>query len=403
MGIIVKKFGGATLADPQKVRAIAYRIAHERKSGDQIVVVVSAMGKSTDILLNQINELSKNPEPREVDLLLSTGELASAALLSIALNDQGCKAHSLSGAQAGILTDASHSSATIQSIDGSRIEEVLNQNNVAILAGFQGVTSQGDVTTLGRGGSDTTAVAIAARLRAKRCEILKDVPAVFTADPRVVSDALPISNLSYDALLEMTYWGAKVLQYRSVEIAKNFSVPLYVGPAHFKEQGTIVEDKPMIEDAEILALNSHERVLQVHAKQSSLSEALTWLHQFLDEKKISFPQVVHSEKAINGIDLFMTGPNENMEAISREISSSPGLEADELCTVTATCRGATRPELLERLVGTLEKTGINVLNMLVSSMSVTVFVESHLRQKAIRSLHPMIVPSAVWPQSVGMR
>ena len=391
----MKKFGGATLADPEKIRAVAKRIHLEKiNSGDQFVIVVSAMGKTTDTLLSQIKALSANPDPREVDLLLSTGELVSAALLSIALNELGCASTSLSGSQAGIRTDSHFSNAAIESIDGRRIEEALQGKKVVVLAGFQGSNHHGDITTLGRGGSDTTALAIAARLSAKRCEILKDVPAVYTADPRIVPGALPISILSYNALLEMTFWGAKVLQYRSVEIAKHFNVPLYIGPAHELALGTTIEETSMIEDTEVIGLNSHENVLQLHSKQPTLAKALTWLHQLIEEKHLPLPQILHSEHCADGISLFITGPSENMQMIREEVRWRAMHEPEALCSVTATCRGCSRPELIETLVSILEKSGIPVLSVVVSSMSISLFMKQNLRSKAILSLHSVLLKHA---------
>ena len=395
MGIIIKKFGGATLADSEKIRAVAKSIAMDKiKTGHQMVVVVSAMGKSTDAQIRQIKSISETPNSREVDLLLSTGELASAALLSIALNAIGCEAISMSGVQAGVLTDSHHTSAAIQWIDGMRIEEALAKQKVVILAGFQGINAHGDVTTLGRGGSDTTALAIAARLAAKRCEILKDVPAVFTADPQLVPEAHPIHYLSYNALLEMTYWGAKVLQYRSVEIAKKYDVPIFIGPAHSEAIGTTVKETPMIEDSEVLALNSHRKVLEIHSHQSTLMKALNELHHFLENKNFPLPQILHTENAPDGMSFFVTGPEENMEAIKKSLEFSRDFETYDLCSVTATCRGTTRPELLNILVEILDSNGIQVSSVAVSSMSVTLFMEERLRAKAIQSLHAILLKPA---------
>ena len=390
MELIVQKFGGVTLATTAKIKAVAERVKTLKDQGQSMIVVVSAMGQTTDSLLAQVREISSHPELREADLLLSTGELISAALLSIALNEINCPAVSLTGSQAGILTDLYHANASIESIAGLRIDEALKNNQVVILPGFQGVNSLGDVTTLGRGGSDTTAVAVAARMQAHRCEILKDVSAIFTADPRLVPAAVPIQKLSYDCLLEMTYWGAKVLQYRSVEIAKNFRVPLYIGPAHAFEQGTLVEENIMIEDSEVLALNSHETVLRVRTQQKTLMEALNWFRVFLLGENIVFPQMLHSEISSSGVDLFMTGPKEIMVAIGQALDKKDLSTMDSLCSVTTTCRGSTRPDLLERIVGSLENHGIQVIDMLVSSISVTVFIAGSSRQRALSLLHTMV-------------
>ncbi|NJM10404.1 MAG: aspartate kinase [Bdellovibrionaceae bacterium] len=391
MAVVVQKFGGATVESTTKIAKVASRILEQRKKGDSLIVVVSAMGRTTDSLLELAQELSDEPPLREMDALLNTGEMISMSLLSIALNSKNCPAIGLCGHQAGIVTDRFFSNASIAEINTKRIREALSKDQVVIVAGFQGQTEDGELTTLGRGGSDTTALALAASLQADRCEILKDVPAIFSADPRVLPDAHPIQELNYDQLLEMTYWGAKVLQYRSVEIAKHFQVPLYVGPAHSQDLGTFIQEKKMIEDSEILALNSHETVLQIATPQKSLNGALKWLRQDLDARKIPFPQLLHSELINGTVQLFITGPNEVMKSIlgtSEQRKREPYIR--ELSSVTATCRGSTRPETMEKVIDSLETKGVKIRNLLVSAMSVTVFVEKALRISAIHLLHKLV-------------
>lgn len=389
MELIVQKLGGATLADLGKIKKVAHRIHELKQTQKDIVIIVSAMGKTTDSLIWQSYDLSQHPDPRELGVLLSTGEIISASLLAIALNDIGCPAISFNGSQAGIITDENHLNATIQFIKSVRIEDSLQSGKVVILAGFQGVGSSGDITTLGRGGSDTTALAIAAHLQAERCEILKDFPAIYSADPQLIKEAEPITNLSYDQLLDMTFWGANVLQYRSVEIAKKYNVPLYVGPAHTNQIGTTVEDTKMIEDAKVMCLNSHAHVLRVHSSLETLSESIEWLKSFLKTKNIPFPQLLHTERAEGGIDLFMTAPVESLGPIASELGNQSYLN-ESLCSVTATCQGSTKPELLEKMVDLLETKGIKIMYMIVSAMSVTVFIKPVYRMQAIETLHQMI-------------
>jgi len=230
--LIVQKYGGATLATPEKIKAVAQRISDLKKSGKNIVAVVSAMGETTNQLIQLAHEVSKNPSLRELDMLLSVGERTSMALLTMALNDLGCPAISFTGSQAGILTDESHINANIIDVKAFRVSEALEKNKVVILAGFQGVSAiTKEITTLGRGGSDTSAVAMASHLNADHCEILKDVDSVFTADPKLIVMAQPLRFLNFDQLLEMTLLGAKVLHYKSVEMAKSKNVKLYVGSA----------------------------------------------------------------------------------------------------------------------------------------------------------------------------
>jgi aspartate kinase len=403
MALIVKKFGGATLETTEKIARIATRIQEQKNTGDDLVIVVSAMGDTTDRLLRIAHELSDEPPLRDVDALLNTGEMISQALLSISLNSKNCPAIGLCGHQAGIRTDQFFSNASISEINPSRIQEALAKNQVVVVAGFQGQTPSGDLTTLGRGGSDTTALALAASLGADRCEILKDVPAVFSADPRLIPDAQPIRSLSYDQLLEMTYWGAKVLQYRSVEIAKHFQILLYVGPAHKHDLGTIITEKQMIEDSEVLALNSHETILQIGTGKKSLNEAVSSFKAELEGSKIPFPQLLHSELMNGSIDLFVTGPKEVTEAIlvllARQQQKRP---VRVLSSVTATCRGSTRPETMEKVIMSLETKGIEVVNLLVSAMSVTVFVEKTLRVSALQLLHNLIEVAPTRAQLVSV-
>lgn len=230
--LIVQKYGGATLADPEKIKNVAERLFQMHEKSVQVVAVVSAMGKTTNQLIQLAQQVSTHPNRREMDMLLSTGERVSMALVSMALLDLGAPAISFTGSQSGILTDDSHENAFIQDVKAFRVEEALAKNKIVVLAGFQGVSpTTKEITTLGRGGSDTTAVAMAAFLKADHCEILKDVPSVFSADPNCVTSAKALTELSYDEMLDMTFWGAKVLHYRSVELAKFCGVELYVGPA----------------------------------------------------------------------------------------------------------------------------------------------------------------------------
>ncbi len=403
MALIVQKFGGATLETTAKVALVASRIREQKLKGDDLVVVVSAMGSTTDNLLTLASELSEEPPLRELDTLLNTGEMVSMALLSISLNAKACPAIGFCGHQAGIQTDQFFSNASIAEINSTRIREAIAAGKVAIIAGFQGQSENGDLTTLGRGGSDTSALALAAVLRADRCEILKDVPAVFTADPKIIKNAFPIRELSYDQFLEMTYWGAKVLQYRSVEIAKYFHVPIYIGPAHSYDLGTLIKENNVIEDSEVIALNSHETVLQVGAPHRSLGEAIKWFRQELDLRKIPFPQLLHSETIDGFIELFFTGPKEAMRSVRSISEAQVGRHAvRELCSITATCRGSTRPETISKVIEALEARDVGVIHMLVSAMSVTMFVEKSLRVLALQLLHGLISPPVLKPQLAAL-
>ena len=248
MALIVQKYGGTSVADLDKIRKIAQKLALLQKKGNQLVVVVSAMGKTTDALVEMIYDLSDNPPERELDMLLSTGEQVSIALLSTALESLGVKAVSLTGPQAGMLTDSKHSRSKILNIDPKRIMEELSQGKVVVVAGFQGADQKGEITTLGRGGSDTTAVALAAALKADVCEIYTDVSGIFTIDPNMVKNARKLSFISYDEMLELANLGAKVMHPRAVEYGKRYKVKIHVRSSFSEEEGTIIREVTSLEE-----------------------------------------------------------------------------------------------------------------------------------------------------------
>ena len=237
---VVMKFGGSSVADAERIKAAARRIVAKRENGERVVAVLSARGDTTDELLEMAAEVSEAPDPREMDMLLSTGERISCALAAMAISDLGHDAISLTGSQAGIVTDTSHTRARILDVRADRIKEALEQDQIVLVAGFQGVSTDKDVTTLGRGGSDTTAVAVAAALGAEVCEIYTDVPGVFSADPRIVPDAKKLRTVSFEEMLEMASSGAKVLQLRSVEYARNHGVKIHCRSSFEEGEGTVV-------------------------------------------------------------------------------------------------------------------------------------------------------------------
>jgi aspartate kinase len=251
LGTLVMKFGGTSVADPQKLKDVARRLVEARAAGTRVVAVLSAMGDTTDDLVRLAYEVSPRPKPRELDMLISVGERISCALAAMAIHDLGAEAISLTGSQAGIVTDTVHGRAKIVDVRARRIHEALDQDKIVLVAGFQGVSTDYDITTLGRGGSDTTAVALAAALGAQVCEIYTDVEGVFTADPRLVPNARKLHAVSYEEMLEMAASGAKVLQVRSVEVARNHDVKLHVRSTFSSEDGTWVreEDDRMLEKA----------------------------------------------------------------------------------------------------------------------------------------------------------
>ncbi|WP_277586675.1 aspartate kinase [Psychrobacillus antarcticus] len=245
---IVMKFGGTSVGSTEKITEVANRVKCEKDKGHDIVVVVSAMGKTTDELSNLAFELTESPSKREMDMLLSNGEQVTMALLSIKLNALGIDAISLTGAQAGLITDGVHRNAKIMKLDPSKIDDLLATNKVVIVAGFQGISEAGEITTLGRGGSDTTAVAIAASIEAEICDIYTDVDGIYTSDPRYIENARKLEQLEYDEMLELANLGAGVLHPRAVEFAKNYKVPLRVRPSYKDGEGTILKEEVDVEN-----------------------------------------------------------------------------------------------------------------------------------------------------------
>lgn len=252
MGVVLLKFGGTSVGNVDKIQKTAEQAIREQELGNQVVIVVSAMGKSTDKLLSLAGEITKTPAKRELDMLLATGEQVTISLLAMALNKKGKEAVSFTGFQAGIETESVHGNARILDIDSERIRDALLAGKIVIVAGFQGITRDGDITTLGRGGSDTTAVALAAELAALKCSICTDVDGVYTSDPRYIKGARKLDELTYDEMLEMAHLGAGVLHPRSVEYAKNFKTPLEVKLSHGREKGTMIKEEMSVEDTKVV-------------------------------------------------------------------------------------------------------------------------------------------------------
>jgi aspartate kinase len=254
MALVVMKFGGSSVADADKIKHVANRIVVKKKAGNKVVTVVSAPGDMTDDLLTMANKITSNPPVREMDMLLATGEMVSISLLAMAIDAMGAKVISMTGPQAGIVADADHTRAKIKKINQKKVKDRLAESNIVIVAGFQALNPKGDITTLGRGGSDLTAVALAAALEADSCEIYSDVEGVYTADPRIIKDARKIDYVSYDEMLEMAGSGAQVLQSRSVEVAKKFGVEIHSRSTFSENQGTIITSEEKIRGKKMEAL-----------------------------------------------------------------------------------------------------------------------------------------------------
>ncbi|WP_163653628.1 aspartate kinase [Listeria sp. PSOL-1] len=285
MGLVVLKFGGTSVSTTGKIAKTAEQAIREQKAGNKVIVVVSAMGKSTDKLLGMANEISQTPDKREMDMLLSTGEQVTTSLLAMTLKAHGQKAISLTGWQAGIETEELHGNARILDIDTDRLQMELDAGNIVIVAGFQGITASGELTTLGRGGSDTTAVALAVAMNANKCAICTDVDGVYTTDPRYVKRAKKLTQLTYDEMLELAHLGAGVLHPRSVEYAKNFRIPLEVRMSHGTEVGTMIEEEITVENTKVvrgIAFEDQMTRVTIHwedKKEMHVSKVFTELAQ----------------------------------------------------------------------------------------------------------------------------
>ena len=241
MALIVQKYGGSSVSSPEKIKEIAKRVLATKRKGNNVITVVSAMGNTTDELLELASQVNSHPPKRELDMLLSTGEIVSSALLSMALHSLGGKVVAFSGPQVGIITDEAYSKARILKIETQRIRKEIREDKIVVVAGYQGVTSQNTITTLGRGGSDTTAVALAAALGADLCEIYTDVEGVYITDPQIIPEARKLERISYEEMLEMASLGAKVIHLRAVEMAKKYKVPLHIRSSFSKKEGTIID------------------------------------------------------------------------------------------------------------------------------------------------------------------
>lgn len=376
---IVQKYGGATLATPEKIKSVAERIARLAKTGTPVVVVASAMGQTTNDLIALAHQVSQRPTWREMDMLLTTGERISTALLSMALNDLGVPALSLTGSQAGIITDDSHFNAQIIDVRAHRVQENLHAGKVVVLAGFQGVSAQTkEITTLGRGGSDTSAIAMAHFLQADHCEILKDVSSVFSADPKIISNARELPELSYEELYEMTWWGAKVLHYRSVEMAKKFNVPLYVGPAAHENTGTWVRRHwSPTASVKILALNSHSKVLKI--KISSREKFSDRLH----ELQIPTPAILDD---VPGHELWVCGDDEILETLRQEF----GANSEIFSSVTLTANNHWTDSLRQSTLQILLEADVKTHKTMTNDLSFTLIIDPEKRILALQKLHGLI-------------
>lgn len=398
--IIVQKFGGTSVADTDKIKNVAKAVIREKKKGNDIVVVVSAMGHTTDILTKLAKEISPNPSSREMDMLLSTGEGVSIALLAMALQAQGCDAVSMNAMQVGIITEKVHSKARILEIKTDKIYKHLEEGKVVVIAGFQGITEDFEITTLGRGGSDTSAVALAGALKAKRCDIYTDVEAVYSTDPRMVPCASKIKQISYDEMMELANNGANVIHPRAVEAATQYKVPVRVRSTFkLEDLGTLilgVEQMELHKPVTGVAVDTARLRVVVCDVKDSPGVAAT-LFDSLANENISVDMIIQSyaRKALNTNDIAFTidkvdvdKTREVLNNIKSELGYSNIFIDDKIAKISIVGAGMIgRPGIAARMFKTLANLGINIKMISTSEVKISCLIDQDKTQDALEALH----------------
>ncbi|MBY6273765.1 MAG: aspartate kinase [Bacillaceae bacterium] len=397
MGRIVQKYGGSSVATIEKIIRVAERIKRTAKEGHEMVVVVSAMGDTTDELLGMAKSISLNPDKRELDMLLTTGEQVSSALLAMALRETGEKAVSLTGWQAGIRTESVHGNARILQIDTKRIEEELAKGKIVVVTGFQGVTEAGEITALGRGGSDTTAVALAAALHADRCEIYTDVTGVFTSDPRRIQKARKLPAVSYDEMIEMAHLGAQVLHPRSVEFAKNFRVPLVVRSSMSDEEGTwIVEEEKMEKNLIVRGVAFEKNItrITVHGLPDVM-ENLSAIFTGLARENVDVDIIIQNVSGETENQVSFSVKDDQLNdalAVLEKLRGELGFKNVEwesgLAKVSIVGSGmVSNPGVAAKMFSTLAENGIFIKMISTSEIKISVVVDEEQMIRAAETLH----------------
>lgn len=397
MAIVVQKYGGSSVADADKIKNVARRAVSAKEKGNDVVVVVSAMGKTTDNLIKLANQITEQPDERELDVLLSTGELISSTLMAMALKSMGYEAISLSGAQAGIQTDKIFSRARILGVEAKRMIQELNSGKIVIVAGFQGITSEMDVTTLGRGGSDTTAVALAIALKANICEIYTDVKGVYTADPRIVHEARQLKDIGYEEMLEMATYGAKVMHSRAVELGWIYDMPIMVASSFTDDPGTLIHGGVAMEARNKVSGIVHDlnvakvTVLGVPDKPGIASA----LFDSLANENISVDTIVQNASVNRVTDLTFTVAKSDLdkamrviEPVAKSIDAKGCVANAKLGKISIVGTGMQNtPGYAARMFRALYEKGINIELITTSEIRITCIIDESKVEDAIRALH----------------
>lgn len=395
--IVVQKFGGSSVANIDRIKAVAKRVVATKTAHNQLVVVVSALGDTTDELEEMAFKLIKEPPEREMDLLLSTGEQISCALLAMAIKALGQNSIAFTGGQVGIRTDQSHTKARIESIDAKRIKNALNQNKIVIVAGYQGVTVDNDITTLGRGGSDLTAVALAQSLKAKVCEIYTDVKGIYTTDPRKVAEARKIKQITFDEMLEMASLGAQVMQARSIEVAKRFNIPIHVRSSFSKEEGTMIS-KPngKLEDIAVRGItsNTSEAKITICAVPDKPGVAAKIFNE-ISKKEISVDLIVQNVSHTRQTDISFTVLKKDLnraivvaKAIAAKIGAGEVTFDKNVARVSIVGSGMrSHSGIAAKMFDCLADNRINIEMISTSEISISCIIKQRSTEKAVRELH----------------
>ena len=397
MGLIVQKYGGTSVADLERIRNVAKRVAKTFDKGNNVVVVLSAMAGVTDSLINMANQITDSPERRELDVLLATGEQTTAALLSITLKSMNYSAESLLGYQAEVLTNRDFGNARIVDIGAGRIKELVEKNNIVVVAGFQGCDPDGNITTLGRGGSDTSAVAIATAIKADVCEIYTDVDGIYTADPNICKKARKLDKISYDETLEMSSLGAKVLQIRSVEFAKKYNVPVHVRSSFSEEEGTMVvnEDSEM-EHLVVSGITCNKNEARITLKKVPDQPGIAAkIFSPLAESGILVDMIIQNTRAGGLTDLTFTVAKtdynralEISKKVAEEIKAEEVLSAENIAKISVTGVGMkSHSGVASTMFSTLAAENINIRLISTSEIRISCVVEEKYAELAVRVLH----------------
>jgi aspartate kinase len=396
-GLIVQKFGGSSVANVERIQNVARRVVGYKNKGYDLVVVVSALGDTTDELTELANKITPEPSEREMDMLLSTGEQISVALLAMAIHKLGCEAISFTGAQVGIITDSSHTRARIMKINTDKIKEELKKGKIVIVAGFQGVTMNQDITTLGRGGSDLTAVALAKELAAIECEIYTDVEGIYTTDPRIVPKARKLEAITYDEMLEMASLGAQVMQARSIEVAKKFNVPIHVRSSFSHHKGTmIIREVKRMEDVVVsgVTLNKNEAKVTICNVPDRPGVAAK-IFKELASNGINVDMIVQNVSHLRQTDISFTVSKAGVlkamrlvRKVARGIKAGEVLEDQDIARVSVVGVGMkSHPGVAAKMFEALAQNKINIEMISTSDISISCIIKKKFAENAVRALH----------------